>query len=78
MEGVTTKNTPDGEKQPLERAMKSDRGDGIVGTGRINTATRRQQGRKAKLVNSYRADEYTAKYTCDHALFVDPIGHKYC
>jgi hypothetical protein len=60
MEGVTTKNTPGGEKQPLERAMTSDRGDGIFGTGRIKTATRCQQGRNTKLVNPYRADENTA------------------
>lgn len=76
MEGVTTKNTPGGKKQPLKRSMVSDRGDGIVGTGRIITATRRQQGGNAKLVNLYRADENTAKNPCDHALFVDPIGHK--
>lgn len=76
MEGVTTKNTPGGEKQPLERAMAPDRGDGIFGTGRIKTAAWCQQGGKAKLVNSYRADENTAGYPGDHYLFVDPMGHK--
>jgi hypothetical protein len=78
MEGVTTKNTPGGEKQPLERAMVPDRGDGIFGTGRIKTATGCQQGRKAKLVNSYSTDENTACYPGDHFLFIDPIGRKDC
>jgi hypothetical protein len=60
MKGVTTKNTPGGEEQPLERAMVPDRGDGIFGTGRIKAATGCQQGRNTKLINPYRADKNTA------------------
>jgi hypothetical protein len=57
VEGVTADQPPDPEKDPSRRSVLADRRQGVLGAGRVKTATARQDGGDQNLIGSDESDK---------------------
>lgn len=57
VKGVTSDQPPDPEKNPPRRSVLADGRQGVLGTGRVETATARQDGGDQNLIGSDQSDK---------------------
>jgi len=73
VKGVTAHQPPDAEQDPPERSVHADRREGVLGAGRVEAATARQDGGDEELVGPDESDEQRLEKMPQHVqAFICP------